>query len=709
MKRIILFYLFLILSVAASAQEKLLNPEDIATRRELYPGGLMNLQWMGNSDAFTWQVSNALLSRNLKSKQADTLMKTAELNQLLTAIGKSEVKRFPWISWIDAASFTFSTGTEWFLCSPATKKLTQVFSVPENAENTDAASGNNYLAYTIDNNLYVTDGKSQLSVTKDDNKGIVNGQTVHRNEFGISKGTFWSPKGDLLAFYRKDETMVAEYPLVDVTSRIATANFIRYPMAGMTSHEVTVGVYNPLTGETVFMETGLPADQFLTNIAWSPDEKSLFIAVLNRDQNHMWLNEYDVETGKYIRTLFEEKNDRYVEPLHPMVFVPDGNGNFIWQSQRDGFNHLYLYNRDGILIKQLTRGDWVVTAFRGFDLNSRGFFYSSTEVSPLQDQLYYLDLKSGKISRLTKDEGVHNPVIRTDGKYFLTRFSNPHMASETKVIAVSGKFSAEINTDQNPLKDYKLGETSVFTLKADNGDDLYCRMIKPTDFDPDKKYPVIVYVYGGPHAQLVTGDWLNGASLFMHYMAEKGYILFTLDNHGSSNRGFEFESIIHRNLGVHEMADQMKGIEYLKALPFVDTTRIGVDGWSYGGFMTITLKLNHPEVFKVATAGGPVIDWKYYEVMYGERYMDTPEENPEGYEHASLLNQAGKLQGKLLIIHGGQDNTVVWQNSLQFLNKCIELKKQVDYFVYPNHEHNVRGIDRAHLYRKLAEYYDQNL
>ncbi len=709
MKRFLLLQLILWISTITIAQDKLFVPEEIATNRKLYPSGLSNLQWQGNSDYFTWQDAKSLIRGRVANESIDTLMKLAELNNSVTASGKEELKRFPFIKWENETTFSFTNGSDWYEFNTADKKLIKTFTLPENAGNADVAPGNKAIAYTIDNNLFISIGGDEIRVTNDENKGIVNGQTVHRNEFGISKGTFWSPAGNLLAFYRMDETMVTEYPLVDVTERIATLHNIRYPMAGMTSHEVTVGIFNPLTKTTVFIETGLPADQYLTNIAWSPDEKSVFIAVLNRDQNHMKLNEYDVVGGKFIRTLFEEKNDRYVEPLHPMVFVPGSDGQFIWQSQRDGFNHLYLYNRDGSLAKQLSSGNWIVTEMLGFDLKAKGLFYTSTAVSPLQDQLYYLELKSGKSTRLTTEEGVQAPVVRADGKYFLSRCSNPQVASRTRLISFSGKLNRVIHEDINPLKDYKTGEVNIVNLKADDGTDLYARLTKPTDFDPAKKYPVLIYVYGGPHAQLVTGAWLNGGGLFDHYLAQKGYIVFTLDNRGSGGRGFEFESCIHRNLGVLEMADQLKGVEYLKSQPWVDASRIGIDGWSYGGFMTLTLKLNHPEIFKVATCGGPVTDWKYYEVMYGERYMDTPEQNPEGYKNACLLDKVDKLEGKLMIIHGAQDNTVVWQNSLQFLNKCIELKKQVDYFVYPTHEHNVRGIDRAHMYRKLAEYFDQNL
>ncbi|MBK6344475.1 MAG: S9 family peptidase [Bacteroidales bacterium] len=709
MRSLFLTTFILFLTLLSPAQNNLFVPEEIATNRKLYPSGLSNLQWQGNSEYFTWQDARSLIRGSVNEESTDTLLRLSELNTSVTASGMEELKRFPFIKWENESAFSFTNGSDWFEFNYGEKKLIKTFTLPDAAGNPDIAPGNKAIAYTIDNNLLINTGGEVIKVTNDENKGIVNGQAVHRNEFGISKGTFWSPAGKLLAFYRMDETMVTEYPLVDVTERIATLQNIRYPMAGMTSHEVTVGIFNPFSKTTVFIETGKPADQYLTNIAWSPDEKSIFIAVLNRDQNHMKLNEYDVAGGKFIRTLFEEKNDRYVEPLHPMVFVPGSEGKFIWQSQRDGFNHLYLYNRDGSLAKQLTSGNWLVTEMIGFDLNAKGLFYTSTAISPLQDQLYHLDLKSGKSSRLTSEEGVHAPVIREDGKYLLSRCSNPLVASRTRLISFSGKLNRIIHEDINPIKDYKTGEVSIVILKADDGTDLYARLTKPADFDPAKKYPVLIYVYGGPHAQLVTGGWLNGGGLFDQYLAQKGYVVFTLDNRGSANRGFEFESCIHRNLGVIEMADQLKGVEYLKSQPWVDASRIGLDGWSYGGFMTLTMKLNHPEIFKVATCGGPVTDWKYYEVMYGERYMDTPEQNPEGYKNACLTDKTDKLDGKLMIIHGALDNTVVWQNSLQFLMKCIEQKKQVDYFVYPTHEHNVRGIDRAHMFRKLAEYFDQNL
>jgi len=480
-------------------------------------------------------------------------------------------------------------------------------------------------------------------------------------------------------------------------------------MAGMASHHVTFGVFNPDKNQVIFLKTGEPAEQYLTNISWSPDEKYIYIAVLNRDQNHLWLNKYDAITGDFVKTLFEETDNEYVEPLNGLVFMKTNPSQFIWQSRRDGFNHLYLYDTEGNLIQQITKGQWEVTACQGFEAKETKIFYTSTQESPLERHLYSVDLKSGKSQKYTSGEGTHTTYISPDGKFILDRLSSLTIGSRTVLIGEKSESPKLIAEDVNPLKNYKLGKTSLVTLKSDDGCDLFGRLILPLGFDASKKYPVLVYVYGGPHSQLVSNTWLGGANLYFNYLATKGYIVWTLDNHGTSSRGADFEQKIHGNLGDFESADQMVGVDYLKSLPYVDATRIGIDGWSYGGFLTLTLKLRNPGVFKVATCGGPVIDWKYYEIMYGERYMDTPEQNPEGYKKASILNYVDKLEGKLLVIHGAQDNTVVWQNSLQFIQTCIQKGKQVDYFVYPQHEHNVGGTDRLHLFRKLAEYYDQNL
>ncbi|HCC29414.1 MAG TPA: S9 family peptidase, partial [Marinilabiliales bacterium] len=452
----------------------------------------------------------------------------------------------------------------------------------------------------------------------------------------------------------------------------------------------------------------ITSEKYLTNISWDPEETFIYIQVLNRDQNHMKMNKYQVADGNLQATLFEEKNDKYVEPSFPITFVPEQNNQFIYQSRRDGFNHLYLCNTDGRLLKQLTMGAFEV--INVLKVGKKNIFFTSTEAGPLERQLYRVEINSGKKTRLTNQAGTHQPIIDPTESYFIDLFSSTTVPSRIDVYSSNGKLLRNVLTDENPLKRFNMPEMVLGTLKAADGiTDLYYRMIKPINFDSTAKYPAVVYVYGGPHAQLVENSWLGGARLWEYLMAQKGYVMFTIDNRGSANRGLAFENVIHRQCGVHEMKDQLQGIQFMKSLGFVDMTRIGLHGWSYGGFMTSSLMVNYPELFKVGVAGGPVIDWKYYEVMYGERYMDTPEQNPEGYLFTSLLPRAKNLKGKLMIIHGAMDNTVVWQNSQQFLNECIKNQIPVDYFVYPRAEHNVRGYDRIHLMQKVTDYFEDYL
>ncbi len=702
-----LLALLLMLVSQLFAQQKQLSIDDLMNRK-LYPASLSNIQWRNNNQ-YTWTANNRMVQNTVKTLSTDTILSLDELNLYVEKNSQKKLKTLPAYKWEDENSFRYTSDSKVFRFNLAGKNLTIVNSYEKDAENVDFEPVTGRVAYTKENNLYVSDNGKAIAVTHDSDKGIVNGKTVHRNEFGIDGGTFWSPQGNLLAFYRMDETMVTEYPLVNIDERIAKVEYIRYPMAGMASHHVTVGVFNPVTNNIVFLKTGEPAEQYLTNITWSPDEKYVFIAVLNRDQNHMWLNKYDALSGDFVKTLFEETDAEYVEPLNGLYFMKTNPSQFIWQSRRDGFNHLYLYDTEGTLIKQITKGNWEVTSLQGFDTKETRIFYTSTQENPLERHLYSIELKTGRTVKYTSEKGTHTTYVSPEGKFFIDRLSCLTVGSRTALLNEKGETLRLISEDVNPLKNFKLGETTLVTLKADDGSDLYGRLTLPSGFDSSKKYPVLVYVYGGPHSQLVTDTWLGGSNLYFNYLASKGYIIWTMDNRGTSNRGAAFEQVIHRRLGDIENQDQMVGVAYIKSLPYVDASRIGIDGWSYGGFMTLTLKLRNPGVFKVATCGGPVIDWKYYEIMYGERYMDTPDQNPDGYTKACILNYIDKLDGKLLVIHGAQDNTVIWQNSLQFIQTCIQKGKQVDYFVYPQHEHNVGGTDRLHMYRKLAEYYGQNL
>ena len=714
-------------SMTLMAQDKQLTLHDLLpggkTHNKFVPASLKQLQWCG--DTYLYVKGDSMIC-GVPEKKEQVAFTRSRLNEALSAAGLPTVGSLPGFSvpYKDQPVLAFTSKGHRLHYNFAENKIIGNYQLDSKGSNYNFSPANNCLAFTVGNNIQILSPENQTSiVTRETKNGIVCGQAVHQREFGISKGLFWSPAGSALAFYRMDESMVTDYPIVNIDARQAKAAPVKYPMAGMKSHEVTVGVYNLSTGETVWLETGTPKEKFLTNIAWSPDEKSIYIAELNREQNEMNLVRYSALTGKKEAVLFTETNEHYVEPQYPVLFLPNDPGKFIWQSQKDGYNHLYLYDTTGKQLKQLTQGEWVVTQVIGFDAKGENLFITSTQPhirssfnygTPMNVNGWKLNLKKGETSLLTPNaalESVHNLSVSASGKYAIDSYDAPKIPRIINLIRTKdGKEIKNLLTARDPYKGYTLPEIEAGTIKsADGTTDLHFRLVKPVGLDENKKYPTIVYVYGGPHSQLVTGGWQNGVRGWEIYMAQRGYVVFTVDNRGTSNRGFAFESVIHRNLGVNEMADQMKGVEYLKSLPYVDADRIGVHGWSYGGFMTTNLILTHPDVFKVGVAGGPVIDWSNYEIMYGERYMDRPQDNPEGYKNANLKLKAGNLKGHLLQIHGDIDPVVVWQHSLGFLKACVDADTYPDYFVYPRHEHNVTGKDRPHLYEKITRYFDDYL
>jgi dipeptidyl-peptidase-4 len=704
-----LLFTVLLISIPVLPQKK-----DLTLRQAtiegygLYPRPLREAKWIPGTDTFCYIEKNILVKGTPANDKTENLLSLSDINKSLLAAKADTLPYFPGFDWIDSFTIKFWNGNKLMSFDLNSGKANELNSIPEKAENRDEAT-NHYVAYTIDNNLYFAANGESTQITNDENKWIVNGQSVHRDEFGIYKGTFWSPRGNFLAFYRMDESMVTDYPVIDFTVRPAKVHEIKYPMAGMTSHQVTVGIYNTKQNDIVWLNTGQPKDHYLTGVTWSPDEKYIFIGILNRDQNHLEEIKFDAATGQPVKTLFEETSDKYVHPMHGPIFVKGKNNEFIWFSERDGWNHLYLYNTDGKLIKQLTKGNWIVTDVDGFDESGENVYFTATKESPLDRFIYKVNLKSGEMNQVSSGEGTHDIAINENGKYFIDSYSGFSVPAKTQIVNSEGKVVRVVMTAEDPLKDYNIGKMKIFKLKSSDGYDLYCRMILPPDFDSTKVYPVLVYVYGGPGIQLITDRWLGGANLWLNYMAEQGYIVFTLDNRGSANRGLAFEQETFRHLGTKEIEDQKVGVDYLKSLPYVDAKNMGVFGWSYGGFMATSLMTRTPDLFKAGVAGAPVIDWRYYEVMYTERYMDTPQENPEGYEQADLLNYVKDLKGKFLMVQGTSDVTVVWQQSLMYTKKAADLGIRMDYFPYTGHVHGVRGVDVYQLYDKISTFFNTNL
>lgn len=691
--------------VAVAQPAKEITLQDALMNPRLRPAPMRGLQWIPTTDQFAYLSSpagpnEALLRGQFGSPKRDTLLKTSTLGK-----GSGGIK------FISPTQFTFSQSGKMLKYDLNTQKSETLYTFPEEAENQEFGP-NQAVAFTIKNNVYLinSEGK-QVQVTNEANPGVVCGTAAHRSEFGITKGLFWSADGSLLAFYRQDESMVTEYPYLDLKPLPAQSKTFRYPMAGQKSHEVTVGIFNLKTGTTTYLKTGEPAEQYLTNLTFSPDAKQIFVAHVNRAQNKMALVKYSTSTGLPISTLFEEEHPKYVEPENGPLFIKGLPGDFIWQSERDGYNHLYWYNAQGKLQRQLTMGRMPVLKVYGYygEGKKAAIVFQMADASGMEKTIYQVVVGEGQLKQVSGPVGVHNGLLNTEKGLLIDSWQTNSTPLKTEVVQLNNLRREAIYTAPNPLEGYNVPKIEYVKVKNQAGQNLNARLITPQNVEKGKKLPVLVYVYNGPHVQLVQNSFLYAADYWMLNYANSGYVIFTIDGRGSANRGLEFENATHRNLGELEMDDQLSGLAYLKTLPIVDTNRIGVYGWSYGGYMASSLMCKRPGSFKAGIAGGAVIDWGMYEIMYTERYMDSPEENPEGYKKTSLLNHAKNLKGSLLLIHGADDDVVVWQHSLKMSRALIDEGKMFDYLVYPNEKHGVGGKARIHLMMKIKDWFDKNL
>ncbi len=700
--RFFLLLATLFFSIHVSAQEKLTLPQAVMGQYgQFYPEHVTGFLWTKEKNKYSYLKDYRVLVIGEVGGEEKEAINIKEINKDLG----TSFFYFSNMQWKDEHTFVLRNKTA-IVVYNLEKAAGKSIELPKDAENISIGPKCENVAFTRANNLYYTpiDKFEVHAVTQNKDENIVSGHTIAREEFGISKGIFWSPSGKNIMFYQKDETYVHNFPLLDINNYPGTLKAIKYPMAGQTSERPRVGIYSLNQDKSNFIDTKHGIENYLTNVSWTPDEQFVLVAEVARSQDHIWVHKYKAD-GSFVQTLFEETSATWVEPERPAYFPSSKSNNFVWVSEKDGFDNLYYYSIEGELIQQITKNKFplkdVVSAQGG------AVYFTATGEQPLNTLLYKVDIK-GKQKLLTKEAGTHSVKISNFSDYIFDQYSAHDVPNRTVIRDAKGKLKQEMVKADNPLRKFDLPVAEVKTIQSRDGADLYTRMIKPKDFDSTQKYPVLVYVYGGPHAQLITNSWLDGASLWMYWMANQGYIVFTLDNRGSANRGAEFEHIIHRKLGTIANQDQMDGVKYLSRLDYIDTTRIAVHGWSFGGFMTITMMMDDADIFKVGVAGGPVTDWKFYEVMYGERYMDKPDENPKGYAKASLLNKAANLKGDLLMIYGSVDPVVVPQHSLSLIQQFVNLGIQTDMFVYPMHEHNVRGKDRVHLMRKVLNYIIEN-
>ena len=569
------------------------------------------------------------------------------------------------------------------------------------------------VSFVRDHNIWLVnlaDGKER-AVTQGGTEEIRKGELdwVYPEELDIKTAYWWAPDSSAIAYLEMDERKVSQYPLVDFSSPSGEAEMERYPTAGGANPIVHVFVTSLNGGETRAMDTGAETDIYIPRVNWLVDSKHLAIQRLNRAQTTLDLLIADAATGK-TRTALSENDSNWINVSDDLYFLKDGK-RFLWSSERSGYRHLYLFGLEGKQLAQITKGEWEVSAVDAVD-EARGLVYfTATEKSPLERHLYRVTLDGTGLTRLTKQEGTHGAVFAPNAAAFYDTYSNAAAPPRQDLYRSDGSRIGTINENKiAELGDYHLSPMEYLTVKSRDGVELNASIIKPPDFNPQKKYPVLVYTYGGPHAQVVRNTWGGANFLWHQLMAQKGYIIFSVDNRGSAGRGHAFETPLHFRMGAQELSDQRDGAQYLKSLPYVDSNRIGIWGWSYGGHMTLHAMFEAGDDFKAGFAGGPVTDWRYYDSIYTERYLGLPQKNEKGYQDSSPVKYAGQLKGKLLIAHGTGDDNVHFANTLSVINDLIEAGKYVEVLAFPGRGHGVSDPPaRRVLMHRVTQFFLDNL
>jgi dipeptidyl-peptidase-4 len=589
-------------------------------------------------------------------------------------------------------------------------KSDRLGSATVDAEDPKLSPDGSSVLYRRDFNLYVltiSDGKT-TQLTNDGTPTLMNGKLdwVYPEELDLGTASWWSPDSKSIAYFQFNVGKEFVYPQADLLGERAVAEPERYPQAGTPNAKVKLGVVSAAGGPTQWMDLGDTDYTLLARVNWLPDSMTIAVQRLTRVQDRLELLFVDASSGA-ARAVLTEKSKTWINISDILHFFKATN-EFLWSSEASGYRHLYLYSNSGHPVRQLTSGDWEVRRVVAVDDEKREVYFTSSHESPLEDQLYKISLDGGEPQRLTKEAGTHSIHANEQGSFYLDTYSSLTSPPETTLHDAAGKQLAVFRAADRKIADeYEILPTEFVKVTAPDGTLLYAKLIKPAGFQASKKYPAIVFVYGGPGVQVLHDSW--SALDWEQVLAHKGYVIWQLDNRGSTGRGHQFEEAIYREMGRAELGDQRAGVDKLISMGFADPKRIGIFGWSYGGFMTIYSLLHAPEVFKAGIAGAPVTDFRNYDTIYTERYLGLPGENKVGYDKSSNVLAADKLQGKLLIIHNFEDDNVLFQNSLQMTNALQKAGKQFDFMLFPQKSHGVGGPVRKTMYEGMTEFFDKNL
>lgn len=709
------------LSISAFAQKGQISLEDIWKSRKFSADAVYGINSMNDGAHYT----------SLEYGKAGTSIVKYDYNtgtpeNLLNSENLSDVERFGSYTFSDnetkvllatetEAIYRHSTRSKFYVYD-FNKKVLRLLSSGKQRYATFSPDGK-HVAFVRDNNIFVKDLEkgTEIQVTKDGKKNaIINGATdwVYEEEFAFDKAFFWSAEGSKIAYYRFDETAVPEFSMdVFKGGLYPEQEQFKYPKAGEANATVGIFVYNLRTNNTAEADIKANDEFYIPRIKWTKDDNLLSVQRMNRHQNELDFILVNGNDGAS-NVIFTEKDAAYVDVSDDLTFLNNGK-QFVWTSEKSGFNHVYLYDLRGKQVRQITKGNWDVTSVYGVDVVNNLLYYQSAEESPLRRSVYVIDLKGRNKRRLSIKEGTNKAYFSKNFSVFINNYSNANSPSEYTLHLNNGKLARELVNNEKlkeTLEGLSISPKEFFTFKTSEDVELNGWMIKPADFDATKKYPVFMTVYGGPGSQTVTDSW-GGSNYFWHeMMAQEGYIVVSVDNRGTGARGRDFKKITYQELGKYETIDQIEAAKYLGGLDYVDADRIGIQGWSYGGYMSSLCLTKGAEQFKAAIAVAPVTTWRYYDSIYTERYMRTPQENEAGYDDNSPINHVDKMEGAYLLVHGSADDNVHYQNTMEMITALVKANKQFDLFIYPDNNHGIYfGNSRLHLYTKMTNFLKENL